>query len=137
VSDDEGNIVESGPIDLSASGTMEVIGSVVSGNATLGDQTIAFADAEIEIRVATAAHRREMERREMEENFKDRHWQRVRDNCTFAVVVVAIVLGLAVSYAVAVRSDDPSLKTWAQGLTTTIAGVVGGAFAGYLIGSKK
>jgi hypothetical protein len=48
-----------------------------------------------------------------------------------------IVGGLAASFWVAVSSADPSLKTWAQGLATTIAGVVGGAFAGYLIGERK
>jgi hypothetical protein len=41
------------------------------------------------------------------------------------------------SFYVAVTSTDPTLQTWAQGLTTTIAGVVGGAFAGYLIGTRK
>ena len=132
-------------VELSGRANLEVGGFVASGSAT-GDQSFAYAGIQIE--VEEAAHRREIEKqrvkREIEkdegaenEAVKDRHWQRVRDNCTYGVVVLLIILGLAGSFIVAVTSNDPSLKTWAQDLTTTIAGVVGGAFAGYLIGSKK
>lgn len=132
-------------VERSARSNLEFGGFVASGSAT-GDQSFAYAGIQIE--VEEAAHRREIEKqrvkREIEkdegaenEAAKDRHWQRVRDNCTYGVVVLLIILGLAGSFIVAVTSNNPSLKAWAQGLTTTIAGVVGGAFAGYLIGSKK
>jgi hypothetical protein len=148
VSDEQGRIVESGPIELRATSSMEATGSVISGSDTIGEQTLAFAEANIQIQIEDAAHHREIEKqrvqreldsaeRSEEEDFKDRHWQRIRDNCTYAVVVGLIVVGLVACFLVAVNATDPSLKTWAQGLTTTIAGVVGGAFAGYLIGERK
>ena len=146
MTDEPENIAEGGPIELSTSSSLQATGSVISGNVTVGDQTVLFAEAEI--RVATAAHEREIERervkRELEkdkrledEEFKDRHWQRVRENCTYAVVVSLIVLALVGCFYVAVTSKDPGLQAWAQDLTGIIAGVVGGGFAGYLIGGKK
>lgn len=127
---------------------MEASGSVISGSDTIGEQTLKFAEANIQLQIATAEHQRDIEKQRVQreldsakrledEDFKDRHWQRVRDNCTYGIVVALIVGGLAASFGVAVSSADPSLKTWAQGLATTIAGVVGGAFAGYLIGERK
>lgn len=140
--------VADGSIAFRASSNVEVSGSVVSGNVTVGDQTLKFVEADVQIRVATAAHQRELERqrlerelekekRQEEEDYKDRYHQRIRDNCTFVVVVVLIIAGLVGSFLVAVTSSDPTQQVWAQGLTMTIAGVVGGAFAGYLIGGKK
>jgi hypothetical protein len=79
----------------------------------------------------------EKDKREEDEKIKDRHHQRIRGNCTYAVVVLLVVVGLVASFIVAVTSRDPTQQVWAQGLTTTIAGVVGGAFAGFLISSKK
>lgn len=135
MTDTEGNIVE-GAAALSA----------VSGNVTVGDQSVEWAD--VQIRVETAAHQREIEKRRVErelerdereedEKSKDRHHQRIRDNCTYAVVVVLVFLGLIGSFYVAATTTDPTRQVWAQGFTTTIAGVVGGAFAGFLIGGKK
>lgn len=129
-------------------GVATISGSSFTGSTTSGDQTITLADAKVQIEVETPAHKREIERqrlerehekekRQEEENYKDRHYQRVRENWTFAVVVGLIIAGLVGSFLVAVLSDDPVQQVWAQGLTTTIAGVVGGAFAGYLIGGRK
>lgn len=146
MSEERETVVESGPLDLQAPSSMEVSGTVVSGSVIAGDQ--AFEWAESQVRVATAAHQREMERqrverehqkeiREEDETYKDRQHQRIRDNCTYAVVVLLIVGGLGGSFIVAASSSDPTQQVWAQSLTTTIAGAVGGAFAGYLIGGRK
>lgn len=101
-----------------------------------------------EIEVEDAAHRREMERQRVErelakdkraedEKYLDRKHQRWRDNCTYVIVALLIVGGLIGSFLVAILSDDPTQQIWAQGLTTSIAGAAGGAFAGYLIASKR
>lgn len=148
MSDEAGNGGNREPLEVTGSAETVATGSVVSGNITSGDQTVTLADAEIQIRVETAAHQREMERdrlertlekekRREEEDYKDQHWQRVRDNGTYVVVVLLIIVGLVGSFIVAVTATDPIQQVWAQGLTTTVAGVVGGAFAGYLIGGRK
>jgi hypothetical protein len=131
--------------EMRAQSGLVVSGFVATGSTT-GDQSFEYAGLQIE--VEDAAHRREMERqrverelekdkREEDEKFIDRKHQRWRDNCTYAVVVGLIIAGLVGSFYVAVTSTDPTRQVWAQGLTTTIAGVVGGAFAGYIIGGKR
>src|SRR5215218_4664887 len=88
-------------VEMSAHSALEVSGFVVSGSTT-GDQSFAYAGLQME--VEDAAHRRDMERqrvqrelekdkREEDEKYKDRHHQRIRDNCTFAVVVGLIIVG--------------------------------------------
>jgi hypothetical protein len=148
MTDEPENIVDSGPIEFSASSALEGTGSVMSGSVTVGDQTVLFAEAETEIRIATAAHEREIERervaRELEkdkrledEDLKDRYLQRVRDNCTFAVVIL-VVFGVFVGTVyVALTTNDPTKQTFAQSLATTIFGAIGGAFAGYMVGERK
>jgi hypothetical protein len=134
MSEEEGNRIHGVPI------------AGVDDAGARGEQSVVIADQVIE--VEDAAHRRDMERqrvqrelekdkREEEEKFIDRKHQRWRDNCTYAVVVGLIISGLVGSFYVAVTSTDTTRQIWAQGLTTTIAGVVGGAFAGYVIGGRK
>jgi hypothetical protein len=84
VSDEEGRIVESGPIELGATASMEASGSVISGSDTIGEQTLKFAEANIQLQIATAEHQRDIEKQRVQreldsakrledEDFKDRH----------------------------------------------------------------
>jgi hypothetical protein len=148
MTDEPENIVKSGPIEISASSSLQATGSVISGSSIVGDQTVLLAEAETEIRVATAAHDREIERERLareldkdkrleDEDLKDRHWQRVRTNCTFAAVIIVVVVVFVGTVYVAFTTNDPTRQTFAQSLATTLFGAIGGAFAGYMVGEKK
>ncbi len=128
MTDTEGNIVE-GAATLSA----------LSGNVTVGDQSIQYAA--VQIQVETAAHKRRVEQQrldhELKEAQKDNYFRRWRELITFLVIIVGVAGLLLWSFYIAATTTDPTSQTWAQGFATALAGAIGGAFAGYAVGGRK
>jgi hypothetical protein len=129
MSEKERKVVEGGAIQEEAA----------EGNVTVGDQTIEYANVEIE--VETAAHQRRIEQQrlnhELREETSENNWRRIRENITFGVVIV-VVFGVFIGTVyVALTTNDPTRQTFAQSLATTIFGAVGGAFAGYMVGERR
>lgn len=100
--------------------------TVVTASHTVGDQSFQYTD--LQIRVETAAHQREMEKqrvqRELErdrleqrEKLTERKHQRFRENASYSIITALVVVGLIASFYVAVNVSDPTTKTWAQVLS--------------------
>lgn len=102
-------------------------------NVTVGTQSVAYAD--VQIRIETAAHERQIEKQKLDHRLqqetKDNDARRRREMTTFYVVVFGVLALLFGSFVVAATTSDPTRQTWAQGIATAVAGAIGGAFAGY------
>lgn len=130
-----GNEEETG-LEGTSSGSSSTSASLDS--VTVGEQSIAYADHQI--RVDTAAHKRQIEKQKLDHQLaqesKDNDFRRRREMITFYVVVVGLALLLFGSFFVAATATDPTRQTWAQGIATAVAGAIGGAFAGYAAGKQ-
>ncbi|MFT4039245.1 MAG: hypothetical protein QM692_13750 [Thermomicrobiales bacterium] len=73
----------------------------------------------------------------MTEAQKDNYWRRIRENCIFGVIVLAIVLVFVFSVFIGLTTNDLSRQTFAQALATTIVGAIGGGLAGYFTAKRE
>jgi hypothetical protein len=123
---DEGPVVDSGPISLSAEGDLAA-NSTLQGSSAEGQQTFSIERGRHELRAADAAHRREEQR-------KDNELRRHREKVVFYVVVGILVAGLVVGFIVAVEADNADTRRWAQGIVTLLFGGIVGGITGYFTG---
>jgi hypothetical protein len=118
---------------------MSATPSVARENVTVGDQAVEWANVQIRIEDAAVERRIRQERHEhdLREESKDNTFRRWREMITFAVVIIVVVGVFVGSVSVALTTDDPIKQTFAQGFATTLAGAIGGAFAGYAVAERK
>jgi hypothetical protein len=105
---------------------------------TDGEQDFSILRGEFELKAETAAHKRQLERmrveHELEQERKSNEDRRQRDKIIFFVVVFVVVAGLAVGFAVAVRSQNDDTRRGAQNIVTILFSAMAGGLAGYFTG---
>ena len=119
---DEGRIVESGPIPLSAEGDVTANPTLERSSAE-GKQTFSIEQSKQEVKAADAAHRREEQR-------KDNELRRHREKVLFYVVVAVMAIGLVAGFLVGTFADNADTRRFGQGLVVIIFGAVAGYFTG-------
>lgn len=110
----------------------------IRGSRAQGEQRIEIARDELELKAATAAHKRQVERLRVEQEINEAREEGVarrrREMVGFYVVVGVALAGLIVGSWVGVAAPDPETRRWAQSLVTLVLGGIVGGLAGYFSG---